>query len=141
MIRAYVPEDDDALLAIWRDANALAHPFLAPAFVAQVAHDMRAIYLPNAETWVTEVEGAPVGFIALLGNEIGGLFLAPARHGQGLGRAMADHAVALKGPLCVEVFEDNAIGRAFYDRYGFVGAGAYLHEPSGAMTLRMAMPS
>lgn len=141
MIRQYQPEDSDALIAIWQSANAMAHPFLDAAFVAQVAKDMRALYLPNAETWVLENQGKLVGFIALIGDEIGGLFLEPAVHGQGLGRALVDHAVDLKGPLRVEVFEKNAIGRRFYDRYGFAETERYIHDISGEMTLKMALPS
>ena len=141
MIRKYRTEDTDALVAIWRNANALAHPFLADAFVAQVARDMRDIYLPNAETWVLERDDRPLGFIALIGDEIGGLFLEPSVHGHGYGRALADHAVALHGALRVEVFGKNAIGRRFYDRYGFVESERYVHEPTGEETIRMAMPS
>ncbi len=140
MIRKYQSEDTDALVAAWQDANALAHSFLQEAFIAQVATDMRNIYLPRAETWVIEADGALAGFIALLGNEIGGLFLHPAFHGRGLGKALADHAAKLHGPLRVEVFEKNAIGRRFYDRYGFIETDRYLHEPSGETTLKMTMP-
>lgn len=140
MMRRYKTDDTDALVAIWQAANDLAHPFLPPAFVAQVALDMRNIYLPKAETWVREESGAPIGFIALVGDEIGGLFLSPAYHGKGYGRAMVDHAVQLHGPLRVEVFEANAIGRRFYDGYGFVTGEAYAHEPSGQTVLKMAMP-
>jgi putative acetyltransferase len=141
MIRKYRTEDTDALVLIWRNANALAHSFLADGFVAQVAQDMRNIYLPNAETWVLEEDEKPLGFIALVGDEIGGLFLEPAFHGRGFGKALADHAVALHGPLRVEVFEKNAIGRCFYDRYGFVETERYVHEGSGEETIKMAMPS
>lgn len=140
MIRAYEPRDTDALITIWEKANALAHPFLPEAFVAQVKSDMRNLYLPNAETRVLEHQGEPVGFIAMIGTEIGGLFLDPAHHGRGRGRAMVDHVVARKGPLTVEVFSANAIGRPFYQRYGFRLQDEYLHEPSGQMTARMAMP-
>lgn len=140
MIRRYTQADTDALVAIWEAANALAHPFLSADFVAQVKDDMRAIYLPNAETWVMEKDGAPVGFISMIDTEIGGLFLDPAHHGQGLGKALIDHVAALKGPLRVDVFAQNAVGRPFYERYGFETRAAYLHGASGHMLIRMAMP-
>lgn len=141
MIRAYEPQDTDTLISIWENANAMAHPFLPKAFVAQVKEDMRNIYLPNAETWVLEDNGQPVGFIAMIGTEIGGLFLAPAQHGKGSGRAMVDHIVALKGPLRVEVFKENAVARPFYERYGFIFEEEYLHDQSGHIAYKMSMPT
>ncbi|PSL19582.1 GNAT family N-acetyltransferase [Shimia abyssi] len=140
MIREYTHNDTNALIAIWEKANALAHPFLARDFVAFVKDAMRNMYLPNAETWVLEENGSPIGFIAMIGNEIGGLFLDPAHHGQGHGRAMVDYVVELKGPLRVEVFEDNKVGRPFYERYGFEFVEDYLHEQSGAVNVKMSMP-
>ncbi len=86
MIRKYQSEDTDAVVSIWQSAISLAHPFLDDDFVAQEAINLRTLYLPNAETWVVEDNETPVGFIALIGNEIGGLFLDPSFHGQGLGR-------------------------------------------------------
>ena len=139
MIRAYRTEDTDAVVSVWRAATALAHPFLADAFVTQEADNLRNIYVHIAETWVLEEDGEPVGFIALIGDEIAGLFLQPSCHGRGLGRALVDHAVDLRGPLRVEVFERNAIGRRFYERYGFVEVGSYRHEGSSEMTLKLAM--
>ena len=141
MIRQYREDDTDALVSVWREANLLAHPFLSKAFVAQVAEDMRNIYLPKAETWVVEDNRIPVGFIALAGDEIGGLFLEPSFHGKGFGTALVDHAISLHGPLRVEVFEKNIIGRRFYDRYGFVETERYDHEPSSEVTIKMVMPS
>jgi putative acetyltransferase len=141
MIRKYKTEDTDALVSVWEKGNALAHPFLSEEFVAQVAKDMRNIYLPKAETWVLESDEQAVGFIALLESEIGGLFLDPSLIGNGYGKKLVDHAFALKGPLRVEVFKENAIGRPFYERYGFVFEEEYLHEPSGSVTCKMAMPT
>ncbi len=140
MIRQYTAQDTDALIAIWEKANALAHPFLTQDFVAYVKDAMRNIFLPNAETWVMEKDGSPIGFIAMLDNEIGGLFLDPSHHGQGYGRAMVDHVTGLKGPLRVEVFKENKVGKPFYERYGFKFVGEYLHEASGAVTVKMSMP-
>lgn len=70
-------------MAAWRGANALAHPFLTDSYKAQSEQEVRNLYIPNAETYVLEVHGQVIGFIALLGNEIGGLFLEPSKHGMG----------------------------------------------------------
>ncbi|MEP3275170.1 MAG: GNAT family N-acetyltransferase [Stappiaceae bacterium] len=139
MIREYTSNDTDALIAIWEKANALAHPFLPQSVTNQVRNDMRTVYLPNAQTWVLEEGGKPVGFIAMIDTEIGGLFLDPANHGRGLGRLMVDHVVGLKGPLTVEVFKDNKIGLPFYERYGFAHETDGTFELSGHPTLKMAM--
>lgn len=141
MIRKYQVQDTDALVSVWRSASTLAHPFLGEGFLAQEAENIRRIFLPNADTWVLEHDGKSAGFISLVGDEIGGLFLDPALHGRGFGRAMVDHCVTLKGPLRVEVFEKNAVGRRFYVGYGFVETGRYLHEASGEITIQMAIPS
>ena len=107
MIRKYQPEDTDAVVSIWQLASSLAHPFLNDDFMAQEATNLKTLYLPNAETWVVEENGMPVGFIALIGNEIGGLFLDPSFHGLGLGRSMVDHAADLKGPLRAVAHDSN----------------------------------
>ncbi len=141
MMREYKSEDTDALIAIWDNAEPLAHPFLSDEVRDQVRRDTVNIYLPNAETWVLENEGAPIGFIAMIGTEIGGLFLDPSQQGKGLGRQMVDYIVAIKGPLTVEVFKDNKIGLPFYKRYGFVVTGAGVFDASGDETFKMAMPA
>jgi putative acetyltransferase len=141
MIRKYKTEDTGALIRIWDNAEPLAHPFLSTEVRDQVRKDMRNMYLPNAETWVLEGDGLPVGFIAMIDTEIGGLFLDPSQQGKGLGRQMVDHVVAIKGPLTVEVFKDNKIGLPFYERYGFTVTGEGMFEASGDETFKMAMPA
>ena len=140
MMREYNTDDTDALITIWDKAEPLAHPFLSDEVRDQVRRDTVNLYLPNAETWVLENDGTPVGFIAMIGTEIGGLFLDPSEQGKGLGRQMVDHIVAIKGPLTVEVFKDNKIGLPFYERYGFVVTGEGVFDASGDETFKMAMP-
>ncbi len=135
VIRRFQPEDTDAVVDAWRRASALAHPFLSDEFVVEEERRTREVYLPRAETWVAEVQGRPVGFVALVGDEIGGLFVDPAFHGQGLGRALVDKAVELRGAVRVEVFTANTIGRRFYAAYGFVGEEECRHEETGEMLL------
>ncbi|MDF1777689.1 MAG: GNAT family N-acetyltransferase [Rhizobiaceae bacterium] len=137
MIRKFKPEDTEGVVASWRSASELAHPFLTETFLEKEDHDLRNAYLALAETWVCEADGRVVGFIAMIENVIGGLFIDPHYHGRGFGRALVDRALAEKGPLEVEVFRDNAIGRRFYQAYGFQRQSVSLHEPSGQVTILM----
>lgn len=141
MIRKYIDTDMDAVVSSWRVASELAHPFLAKAFLDQEADNVRNVYMPFAETWVSEMNGCVVGFIALIEDEIGGLFVDPKYHGQGLGKALVDKAVSEKGSLKVEVFKKNEIGRGFYGAYGFKGDDESFHEASGQVTIRMTYAS
>ncbi|NKB44311.1 MAG: GNAT family N-acetyltransferase [Alphaproteobacteria bacterium] len=140
MIRKYREDDKDVVVSTWRAASELAHPFLENDFLDEEEGNVRNVYLAFAETWVTEIDGEVVGFIALIDNEIGGLFLNPKYHGQGLGKAMVDIAFVEMGSLKVEVFKDNEIGRRFYDAYGFRGDDEFIHEASGQVTLRLVYP-
>ena len=119
MLRKYVDADLEGVLSAWENASKVAHPFLPEAFLAQERKNIPTLYLPNADTWVLEIDKQVVGFIALIGNEIGGLFLQPEHHGKKLGKLMVDKAQELHGDLEVEVFEKNSVGRNFYDKYGF----------------------
>jgi putative acetyltransferase len=140
LIREYREADLEDLLAAWDAASAVAHAFLPPEFLEQERHNIPNLYLPNAETWVAEEGGSVVGFIALIGNEVGALFVQPSRHGAGFGRSLMDKARELRGGLEVEVFRKNSIGRAFYDRTGFEFMHETVHEATGEILLRLALP-
>ncbi len=137
MIRKYDTDDLAELLDVWYDASQIAHPFWTRDLFEQERRDISQEFLPIAETWVFEREGRVVGFISLLGNEVGGIFVTPTRHGQGIGRALMDHARASRDHLKLEVFEANEIGRAFYDAYGFAVVGERLDEKTGLRLLRL----
>ena len=141
MLRQYRASDLDDLLTVWAAASVVAHPFLPPDFLAAERHNISNLYLPNADTWVWETDGRVVGFLALIGNEVGGLFVDPTRQKTGIGRALIDHARTLHEELEVEVFRDNAIGRAFYARYGFVPKNEATHEATGFPILRLRLPA
>lgn len=137
MIRTFKSEDTDAVIAIWRSASALAHAFLPAAFMDEAEKLTREVYLQQAETWVFIRGGKIVGFIGLIDDYIGGLFVDPSHHGEGIGRALVDKAVAEKGSLVVEVFVDNVIGRRFYASYGFTGEKQVMDPHSGFPLLQL----
>jgi putative acetyltransferase len=137
MIRQYEDADLDSVLSSWENASKVAHPFLKEEFQAQERKNIPELYIPNADTWVVEVDDQVVGFIALIGNEVGAIFLQPAHQGKKIGKLMMDKAKELHGDLEVEVFERNSIGRNFYAQYGFKLIEEKVHEPTGERLLRL----
>ena len=80
-----------------------------------------------------------LGFIAMIKNEIGGLFVHPKKHGQGIGKNLIKKASEEGGEkrIEVEVFKKNEIGLPFYYHFGFVFLREYYHEESGQEMLRL----
>ena len=137
IIRQYKETDLEAVLSSWKNTQKIAHPFLPKDFQAQEEINIQELYIPNAETWVAEENNIVVGFIALIGNEIGGLFLQPTHHGKKLGKMMVDKAQDLHGDLVVDVFKKNLIGNNFYSKYGFKLVEEKVHEQTGEKVLRL----
>lgn len=141
MIRKHKEQDLEQIINVWYKSSTLAHPFLSADFVEKVKSDMTNIYIPNSDTWVYEVENSIVGFISMINNEIGGLFVLPNNHSKGIGTKLVDFMKNKHSDLEVEVFEKNHIGRAFYNKYGFQKMKDYYHEESGNQVLRLKFKS
>lgn len=137
MIRKHLPKDLDQLMDVWKDASTLAHPFLDDKFVAMVTNAMQTQYMPNSNTWVFEEKEQIIGFISMMENEIGGLFVSTKYHGKGIGTQLVNFIKERFPVLEVEVFEKNKIGRSFYSKYGFHQIDTYFHEPSQEQVLRL----
>ena len=139
MIRPYKDTDLSELLEAWYSASLVGHPFLDEAFFRQERKKIREVYLPNAETWVFEQDEVVVGFVALIGNEVGAIFVDSNYHGRGIGRALMDYARSLRDILEVDVFKDNKVGRDFYEKCGFHQVGEHVHKETGLMQLRLRL--
>jgi putative acetyltransferase len=92
-----------------------------------------------AETWVYEAAGQVVGFISLVENEVGGIFVYPEWQGKGGGRALMDKAKEIHGTLELEVFKENLKAHGFYERYGFVGFKEFPDPETGNILIRMRL--
>jgi len=137
MIRKYIASDLEDLITTWRQAFTIAHPFLEIQFVDKVQQDIRDIYMAKAQTWVYIDQKNLVGFISMLDNEVGAIFIEPSFHGKGIGTQLINFVARLHPELEVEVFKDNLIGTAFYKKYGFVLLKEYMHEPTNQVVQRL----
>jgi putative acetyltransferase len=83
-------------------------------------------YLASSESefWVVcNDSGAIMGFLGMRLNIMESLFIAPEFHRRGAGRQLVRHAQAMHGELTVDVNEQNAAARLFYEACGFVAIG------------------
>ena len=112
-IRGYVPADHDAVVELslraWTPVFASVNGVLGPELATRLhgedwqVHQARSVHdalvAPSNHGWVTEADGRTTGFVvAAIADpdrrigEIAMLAVDPRDQGQGLGRALTDHA-------------------------------------------------
>lgn len=124
LIRPAMPEERDALEEIQRRAS-----MALPEYRADLEAHPDVIHLPQeqldrGDVFVAELKGRPVGFAALDGAELDGLFVEPDLWKRGIGRLLVDavtHEARRRG-LSLTVL-GNPTAREFYERCGFVAEG------------------
>jgi GNAT superfamily N-acetyltransferase len=96
-----------------------------PDYREQLLRHPDAIHVPpaqiaNGQVIVADMEGVVVGFAAVVGGELDGLFVEPDLWGRGIGRALVDAATheARKRGLALRVIA-NPTARRFYESCGF----------------------
>lgn len=137
MIRNYRKTDLEEMARIWYEASVTAHSFVPVSFWASQRNAMKEMYLPLAENFIFEENGQPAGFISLVGEKICALFVAPEMQGKGIGRALLEHAKALRGRLSLKVYRENKRAFQFYKKYGFVAVGEEVDEYTGCVQVLM----
>jgi ribosomal protein S18 acetylase RimI-like enzyme len=133
--------DLERCMAIWRSASEAAHAFLGAEALREDAALVRAVYMPQADILVAGTGLRVAGFLALVGGDghVGGLFVAPADQGRGIGRRLVEAAAGRRGALTVEVYAANAGARAFYASLGFRATGSRAEDDRGRPHALIAM--
>lgn len=139
VIRSYRDGDLDDVLDVWYQASLIAHSFLGEEFLAAEREEIAEHWLPIADTIVCEIEGCVVGFVALIGNTVGAIFVSPTHQRSGIGRALMNRARMSRPFLELDVFEANASARRFYEAYGFEQVSRHLHVPTGHTELHLRL--
>ncbi|NND01391.1 MAG: GNAT family N-acetyltransferase [Acidimicrobiia bacterium] len=137
MLRPYKPLDLPDVLATWYEASIVAHSFLPEEFLEAERDQIASVWMPMADVTVFEKAGRVVGFVAMIDNEVGGLFVHPDFQGEGIGRVLLDRATASRDYVELDVFEANQIGRRFYDAYGFRQIDRHISDATGHSELRL----
>ena len=123
-VRPAVAADHPVLLDIWLRSVRATHTFLSEAAIQAFLPLVRDHALKELEVWVlVDDAGSRMGFMGLSGNKLEALFLAPEFYRRGGGRRLVEHARSLKGPLLLDVNEQNPQARIFYESLGFVVEG------------------
>ena len=136
-LRLAKPEEHQALEELQRRSS-----LEFPDYRDQLLANPDAIHLPpaqiaNGQVIVAEFAGEVVGFAAVVGNELDGLFVEPEMWGGGIGRALLDaaaHQARLRG-LSLTVLA-NPSARGFYESCGFSVEGE--EQTRFGLALRMS---
>jgi putative acetyltransferase len=122
-IRQSRPEEQQRLFEIWSAAVRATHHFLLDADFRFYADIVRNEQLPSGIFWVAaDEEDQPIGWLRLDGKRVAGLFVDPARHRSGVGRALIHHARTLSPDLELQANEKSGAVE-FYRRLGFTETG------------------
>lgn len=137
MIREYQSSDIKHIEEIWLKASAISQSFLTSSFTESERQKLSSVYIHQTDTWVYEEKNQVIGFIAMIDNEIGALFIDPSSHRQGIGSLLVDFVAMLHEILEVEVFKKNTMARAFYKKFGFKPVKEHFHKEADQELIRL----
>ncbi len=123
-IREYCPQDFDAVTILWR----IAREKSVPEFQRTKGHFFYEDQdyfcdriLKENKTWVVELEGRPVAFMAIRSDFIDHLYVHPDYQNRGIGKALLRHARQISPDhLWLYTLQVNRNARAFYEKNGFI---------------------
>ena len=124
VLRLGRPEEQEDLEALQRRASLELEDYRDELLANPDAIHLPPAQLANGQVIVAELEGEPIGFAAVVGGELDGLFVEPDLWGLGIGQALVDaaaHQARNKG-LSLTVIASPA-ARLFYEKCGFSAEG------------------
>lgn len=114
------PDEYPRLLSIWEAAVRATHHFLTEENIEEFRPIVMEQAFPAVKLSCARTDsGEIIGFVGTADRKVEMIFIDPAHHGGGIGRALMEHAIAEDGAVEVDVNEQNPGALAFYQRLGF----------------------
>jgi GNAT superfamily N-acetyltransferase len=120
IIRSAKAEEREALEELQRRASMALEQYREQLEANPDAIDLPLAQVERGDVLVAEDNGDVVGFAAIDGSELDGLFVEPERWREGIGRALAEAAIheARRRGLSLTVTAEPS-AQAFYEKCGF----------------------
>lgn len=116
--------DRPRLLEVWEAAVRATHHFLAEEDIQFYRRMIGEQYFDLVRlTCLRDAEGRVQGFSGIAEDRLEMLFVDPAAHGRGFGKALLHDAIEQHGVRLVDVNEQNPGAVAFYLSQGFEQIG------------------
>lgn len=108
------------LLEIWEASVKATHHFLTQEVIAELKPCVLQDYFPMVNLFCSLNDKQNIiGFAGVQGDKLEMLFIDPTLRGQGIGKALLNHAITQFNINYVDVNEQNAQATAFYLHHGF----------------------
>jgi GNAT superfamily N-acetyltransferase len=119
-LRPAEPKDADAIADVFLAARKASMPYLPDLHSDEETRGwVRDLVLARDEVWVAAVGDRIDGFLALNGDVLDHLYVAPRLHGSGIGSALFAKAKQLRPQgFRLWVFQRNMQARGFYEARG-----------------------
>lgn len=123
MIRQYAPSDLNDTSQVWLSSGRAEYHYL-PQFqkldMLAAVKVFRDVIERENDVWVFDKSDKIVGFIALNGNLVDRLYVAPEYQSMGVGSALLNHAKTIHPEgLTLYTHQQNRRAIQFYERHGF----------------------
>ena len=116
--------DRPRLIEVWEAAVRATHHFLPEDDIQFYKRMLREQYLDLVTlSCLRDGDGRVQGFAGTAEDRLEMLFVDPAAHGRGFGKALLRHAIEQHGTRLVDVNEQNPSAVAFYLSQGFEQIG------------------
>lgn len=118
-----VGSDTARILEIWRGAVDATHHFLSPQDRAAIEEEVAEIFPQLRFHLAVDQNDRALGFMLVHEGHMEALFIDPAYHGKGIGKALVGAALSEYPALTTDVNEQNTQALQFYQRIGFAISG------------------
>jgi GNAT superfamily N-acetyltransferase len=119
-LRPAEPKDADAIADVFLASRKVSMPYLPDLHSDEETRKwIRDVVLARNEVWVAAAGDRVDGFLALNGEVLEHIYVAPRLHGSGLGSALLAKAKQLRpNGFRLWVFQRNMQARGFYEARG-----------------------